>query len=132
MAKAGGSLSEGLYGTRFQWISIHASMFNDLYLNFTGGIIKDYYNFSQDFIGSQNLFYFNSDVYQRYVTRWRSAPYDLKVSTIHPKDTSTSISVIANFAYDACFMFANALHRISEVMHLNPIDEANREIYYHY
>jgi hypothetical protein len=119
------SLIEGLTGVGYQWIGIHASMYKALYLNSTGGTVQPYYEWSQGLIGLQNFADVNSDVYKEYAQRWSTAPYDPETSTIDPD----SISPIANFAYDACFMFAYALHYMIEVLHLDPMKIENRELY---
>lgn len=119
------SLNEGLYGIGYQWIGIHASMYKALYLNSTGGIIPQYYQWAQGFIGLQNFADVNSEIYRQYAQRWAAAPYDPETSTIDPH----YISPIANFAYDACFMFAYALHHMIEVLHLDPMAMENRELY---
>jgi ABC-type branched-subunit amino acid transport system substrate-binding protein len=119
------SLIEGLTGPGYQWIGIHASMCKALYLNSTGGTVQQYYEWSQGLIGLQNLADENSNVYKEYAKRWSTTPYDPETSTIDPN----SISPIANFAYDACVMFAYALHHMIEVLHLNPMKMENRELY---
>ncbi|CAF0946657.1 unnamed protein product [Didymodactylos carnosus] len=119
------SLIEELTGVGYQWIGIHASMYKTLYLNSTGEKIQDYYEWTQGFIGLQNFADVNSDIYKEYAHRWATAPYDPEIPTID----SNSISVIANYAYDACFMFAHALHHMIEVLHLNPMETENRELY---
>ncbi|CAF1079678.1 unnamed protein product [Rotaria sordida] len=119
------SLIEGLTGPGYQWIGIHASMYRALYLNSTGGTVQHYYEWSQGFIGLQNFADVNSNVYKEYAKQWSTAPYDPETPTVD----SNSISFIANFAYDACFMFAHALHRMIEVLHLDPIQIENRELY---
>jgi hypothetical protein len=119
------SLIEGLSGVGYQWIGIHASMDRALYMNSTGGINQPYYEWSQGLIGLQNHADVNSDVYKEYAKRWSTAPYDPETWTVD----RNSISPIANFAYDACFMFAYALHHMIEVLHVDPMKIENRELY---
>jgi ABC-type branched-subunit amino acid transport system substrate-binding protein len=119
------SLIEGLTGPGYQWIGIHASMYRQLCLNSTGGTIKSCYEWSQGFIGLQNLADVNSNVYKEYAQRWATTPHDPEASTVD----HNSISPIANFAYDACFMFAHALHHMIEVLQLDPMEMNNREIF---
>ncbi|CAF3411631.1 unnamed protein product [Rotaria sp. Silwood1] len=119
------SLIEGLTGPGYQWIGIHESMNKALYLDSTGQTIQHYYQWSQGFIGLQNFADVNSSVYKEYAKRWSTAPYDPETSTV----VRDSISPIANFAYDACFMFAHALHYMIEVLNLDPTQMENRELY---
>ena len=119
------SFKENLTGLGYQWISEHASMYKALYLNSTNGIIEDYYRWSQGFIGLQNFADVNSDVYLDYAQRWANTPPDPETPTVD----RYSISPIANFAYDACFMFAYALHEMIEVFKLDPMKMENREIF---
>ena len=119
------SINEGLYGIGYQWLGVHASMYQTLYLNSTGQIIPEYYRWAQGLIGLQNFADVNSDIYLQYAQRWAAAPYDPETSTVDPH----SISPIANFAYDACFMFAYALHQMIEVLHLDPMIIENRDFY---
>ncbi len=117
------SLIVGLTGVGYQWIGLHASMYKALYLNSTGGKVQQYYEWSQGLIGLQNFADINSNIYKEYAQRWSTTPYDPETSTIDPN----SISPIANFAYDACFMFAHALHHMIEVLQLDPMEMENRE-----
>ncbi len=121
------SILEGLTGIGYQWISEHASMYKALYLNSTGGIIEEYYQWAQGFIGLQNFADVNSNIYLEYAERWSTTPYDPETSTVDLDPNS--ISPIANFAYDACFMFAHALHQMIEVLDLDPMEMENRELF---
>lgn len=120
------SLAVNITGPGYQWIGIQASVYKALYQNSTGDIIQPYYQWAQGFIGLQNFADVNSDVYKKYAMEWAKAPYDSETSTID----RYSISPIANFAYDACFMFAYALHHMIEVLQLDdPMQMKNRETY---
>jgi len=119
------SLIEGLSGVGYQWIGIHANMDKALYMNSTNGIIQPYYEWSQGLIGLQNHADVNSAVYKEYAKRWSTTPYDPETSTVDPN----SVSPLANFAYDACFMFAYALHHMIEVLDVDPMKIENRELY---
>jgi ABC-type branched-subunit amino acid transport system substrate-binding protein len=126
------SLAEGLTGIGYQWIAEHGSMHKELYLNSTGGIIEEYYQWSQGLLGVQAFADVNSNIYKEYAQRWSTTPYDPETSTVDPETARVdpnSISVIANFAYDACFMFAYALHKMIEVLDLDPMKIENRELF---
>jgi hypothetical protein len=107
-------------------------MHKELYLNSTGGIIEEYYQWSQGLLGVQAFADVNSNIYKEYAQRWSKTTYDPETSTVDPETARldpNSISIIANFAYDACFMFAYALHKMIEVLDLDPMKIENRELF---
>ena len=120
------SLTHGLTGVAgYQWIGMHPSMHRALYMNSTGAVIPYYYEWLQGFIGLFIHVNPDSDVYKDYANKWSTALYDPETPIVD----SSYISPIANFAYDACFMFAYALHHMIEVMNLDPMKKEHRDLY---
>lgn len=120
------SLNHGLNGAAgYQWVGMHPSMHRALYMNSTGAVIPHYYEWLQGFIGLFIHVNLDSSVYQDYANRWSTAPYDPETPIVHP----SYISPIANFAYDACLMFAYALHHMIEVLNIDPMKMENRDLY---
>lgn len=119
------SMAADLFGVGYQWIGIQASMYRALYMNAAGVINRQYYNWSQGLIGLQIVPDTNSNVYKEYARRWLNAAYDPETSTIE----RDYISPIANFAYDACLMFAYALHYMIERLNMNPMILKNRDLF---
>ena len=116
----------GLIGVDYQWIAMHPSMHRSLYVNSsTGDMIERYSNWLQGFIGLYIHIDLNSNIYKQFAHRWSTAPADPETPTIDPQ----YISPIACFAYDACFMFAYALHHMIEEMKLDPMEMENRQLF---
>lgn len=118
-------LIHGLTGAQYQWISMHPSMHRGLYFNSTGGMIAKYYDWLQGFIGLYIHVDLNSSTYKEFNDSWSRTPNDPETPTID----SHYISPIANFAYDACLMFAYALHYMIEVLNMDPTKMENRGLY---
>ncbi|CAF0984126.1 unnamed protein product [Didymodactylos carnosus] len=113
----------------YQWIAVHNSMYRAVYLNSSRGIEQDNYKWVQGLIGLQNSAATNSPEYKKYRKEWYSTPFDIETPSIYPNDTKEDIPIIANFAYDACLMFAHALHQMIEKDKIDPTLEENRSSY---
>ncbi|CAF1517533.1 unnamed protein product, partial [Didymodactylos carnosus] len=120
-----------LFSRGYQWIGVHNSMFQELYRNNSNDkIILEYHNWTEGFLGLQNFADENSEMYRQYKNRfWHSVSNDSDTLTINPTYRDSSVPLIANFAYDACFMFAHALHIMIEELGQDPTLEKHREKY---
>ncbi|CAF0881837.1 unnamed protein product [Didymodactylos carnosus] len=110
-------------------LEIHHETANQetLILPLYGEIVQDYTEWTQGFLGLQHFVDENSEVYTQYKNHWYSVLNGGNTPIIKPKDQTSSIPLIANFAYDACFTFAYALHKMIEEVGRDPM--LNCELY---
>lgn len=119
------SLRTELHGIGYQWLGLQAHMYPALYMNASGMIDPDYYQWTQGFIGLQPRPDLSSPLYQAYRQRWASTPTDNDTWKVAPDEMFS----VADMAYDAVYMFAHALHNMIEINQSNPMDQKHRELF---
>lgn len=119
------SLMEGLYGYGYQWIIPQMTVFRAVLINQLDVETNNFSHWAQGLLSVEVQSHEDSHIYDEYEKQWANVIVGRNVSSVH----SNVIMPLANFAYDAVFMLAHALHHMIEDLHVNPSDRENRELF---